>query len=113
MEPLQRRLLCGVGRRRPGQGRPAAGRKKKADLRRQALAWLRADLDLWTKQLDNDKPEDRKRDEEQLRHWQQDADLSGLRDAAELAKLPADEQEACKKLWADVQALLDKAGVKK
>ena len=48
-----------------------------------------------------------------LRHWQADPDLSGLRDTAELAKLPADEQEACKKLWADVQALLDKAEPKK
>ena len=48
-----------------------------------------------------------------MRQWQEDADLSGLRDPAGLAKLPAEEQEACKKLWADVQALLDKAEAKK
>ena len=48
-----------------------------------------------------------------LKYWQQDPNLSCLRDVAELAKLPADEREACKKLWADVQALLDKAEPKK
>ena len=48
-----------------------------------------------------------------LKHWQEDGDLSGLRNAAGLAKLPAEEQAACKKLWADVQALLDKAEAKK
>ena len=92
---------------------PPPDEKQKAELRRQALSWLRADLDLWKKQLTSDKPEDRTATTQQLRHWQQDSDLSGLRDAREVAKLPADEQEACKKLWADVQALLDKAGVKK
>ena len=98
-----------------GQGKddPPPDEKQKAELRRQALAWLRADLDLWTKQLQSDKPEDRKTAVQTLRHWQEDADLSGLRDAAGLAKLPAEEQEACKKLWADVQALLDKANGKK
>ena len=97
-----------------GQGKddPPPDETKKAELRRQALAWLRADLDLWTKHLQSDKPEDRKTAVQTLRHWQEDADLSGLRDAAGLAKLPADEQEACKKLWADVQALLDKADAK-
>jgi len=34
------------------------------------------------------------------------SDLAGIRDPAAVAKLPADEQEACKKLWADVAALL-------
>ncbi len=42
-------------------------------------------------------------------HWQQDTDLAGIRDAAALAKLPADEQKACTQLWADVAALLKKA----
>ena len=92
---------------------PPPDETKKAELRRQALAWLRADLDLWGKRLTSDKPEERKMAVERLRHWQQDTDLSGLRDAAELAKLPTDEQEASRKLWADVQALLDKADAKK
>jgi hypothetical protein len=31
-------------------------------------------------------------------HWQIDPDLAGIRDPAAVANLPADEQEACKKL---------------
>ncbi len=87
--------------------------KERAGWRKQALEWLRADLALWAKRLESDKPEDRKQVAPTFRRWQTDADLSGLRDPAELAKLPADEQEACRKLWADVQALLDKADAKK
>jgi hypothetical protein len=43
-----------------------------------------------------------------LQHWQKDAGLAGIRDPHAVAKLPADEQEACKQLWADVAALLRK-----
>ncbi|HBI44885.1 MAG TPA: hypothetical protein DDY78_18820, partial [Planctomycetales bacterium] len=55
---------------------PPPDETKKAELRRQALAWLRADLDLWGKRLTSDKPEERKMAVERLRHWQQDTDLS-------------------------------------
>src|SRR5262249_7245682 len=43
-----------------------------------------------------------------LSHWRKDGDLAGIRDAA-LAKLPADEQRAFARLWAEVAALLKKA----
>jgi serine/threonine-protein kinase len=97
-----------------GQGEDAKDLDDKAcaDWRKQALDWLRADLDLWAKKLEGDRPEDRQAVKEQMQHWQQDADLAGVRDAAQLAKLPADEQAACRKLWADVQALLDTAAAK-
>ena len=36
----------------------------------------------------------------------QGPDLAGIRDPAAVAKLPANEREACEKLWADVAALL-------
>jgi hypothetical protein len=36
-------------------------------------------------------------------------DLAGLRDEVALAKLPVDEQKACRALWAEVDALLKKA----
>jgi hypothetical protein len=52
-------------------------------------------------------------DQQTLRHWQEDTDLAGIREAAALAKLPAAEQAACHALWADVAALLGKARVKK
>jgi len=44
-----------------------------------------------------------------LRHWQQDRDLAGARDATALDKLPAEEHAACERLWADVAALLKQA----
>ncbi len=82
--------------------------KERARLRKQALDWLRADLALRTKQLETGKPADRAEVQQALRHWQKDTDLSGIRDAAALAKLPAEEQRACGKLWSDVAALLKK-----
>jgi hypothetical protein len=47
-----------------------------------------------------------------LRHWQSDPDLAGVRDAPALASLPEAERGEWQRLWADVQALLDKAGGK-
>ena len=41
-----------------------------------------------------------------LDHWKQDADLAGIRDTQELAKLPEGEQKEWQSLWADVDALL-------
>jgi len=43
-------------------------------------------------------------------HWQRDTDLASVRDAGALQKLTAQEQEAWRKLWADVAELLKKAG---
>jgi hypothetical protein len=43
-----------------------------------------------------------------LQYWQTDPDLPGLRDPEPLAKLAEPEQETCRKLWADVEALLKK-----
>jgi hypothetical protein len=44
-----------------------------------------------------------------MKHWQADAALVGVRDKEALAKLPAQEQEAWQKLWAEVEAVLKKA----
>ena len=92
-----------------GQGEDAGqlDDPERARLRRQALDWLRADLALRTKQLESGPPADRTAAQQALRHWQQDRDLAGLRDAAALAKLPAKDRTACAQLWADVAALLE------
>ena len=117
LEPYLNRYnaACSAARSGCGQGEDAKDLDalERAGWRKQALEWLRADLEAWTKRLDNGKPNDRARVADLLHHWLQDSPLSCLRDSAELAKLPADEQEACKKLWADVQALLDRAEPKK
>jgi tetratricopeptide (TPR) repeat protein len=94
-----------------GKGEEAAklDAKERARRRQQALAWLRADLALHTRQQERGQPADRAAVQQALRHWQQDTDLAGLRDKAALAKLPQDEQKAFTQFWADVAALLKKA----
>ncbi len=94
-----------------GQGEDAAelDEPQKARLRKQALDWLRADLVLWTKLDDSGHAPDRAEVQGRMKHWQQDTDLAGIRDAAALAKLPAEERAACEKLWSDVASLLKKA----
>jgi superkiller protein 3 len=82
--------------------------KTRARWRQQALLWLRADLTAYAKRLETGKPEDRGWVEKSLRHWQNDSDLANLRDPA-VGKLPAQEQQACRKLWADVAALQRRA----
>jgi serine/threonine-protein kinase len=94
-----------------GQGKDAdkLDARERARWRKQALDWLRADLEAWRKALDKGKPPERAKALAALRHWQQDADLAGLRDDKALAGLPTDERDACRKLWADVAALVQKA----
>jgi hypothetical protein len=69
------------------------------------VAWLKAELALWTRQLENGPAEVRRI----LQHWQRDPDLAGLRAEAALAKLPPAEREAGRQLWAEVDSLLQKA----
>jgi tetratricopeptide (TPR) repeat protein len=94
-----------------GQGKDADSldEKERARLRQQAVAWLRADLAYWSKQAAGAEPAGRAQLQQTLQHWQQDADLAGVRDHDAVAKQPADEREACQQLWADVAELLQKA----
>src|SRR5207244_10488207 len=80
-------------------------REEAADFRRQALAWLREDLAAW-RRLADDPARTHAQARFYLRLWQRTADLAGLRDAAGLARLPAAERDACRRLWADVAVLL-------
>jgi serine/threonine protein kinase/tetratricopeptide (TPR) repeat protein len=93
-----------------GQGTDAGklDDQEQSRLRQQALAWLRADLEQWSKGLEGGKPEDRQVMRATLEHWQGDTDLAGVRDPQALKKLSAEEQEAWRKLWADVAELLKK-----
>jgi tetratricopeptide (TPR) repeat protein len=94
-----------------GQGKDAdqLDMKERGRLRQRARDWLQADLALWAKQAASADPKARAVVQRQLKHWQTDADLAGIRDKDAVAKLPAEEQEACRKLWAEVEALLQKA----
>ena len=83
--------------------------EQRADWRTQAREWLRADLSALAKKAESDKAEDRQAAARQLRLWQGHVAFAGLRDEAELMKLPQDEQTAWRQFWADVAALADRA----
>jgi tetratricopeptide (TPR) repeat protein len=91
------------------EGPKALEEPERARLRSQALAWLRDDLAAWGKRLDSGKPEDRPPVQRKMRHWQQDADVTGVRDTDALAKLPEAERAEWTKFWRDVDALLKRA----
>jgi tetratricopeptide (TPR) repeat protein len=103
---------CNAALAGAGQGEDAAklDEKERTRLRQQALNWLRADLALRSKQMKSWWPREAGQARAALVHWQKDTDLAGLRDKDALAKLPAEVRAACAKLWADVAALLKKAG---
>jgi serine/threonine-protein kinase len=102
--------LAGCGR---GEDAAKLDDKQRARLRGQAREWLRADLTLRKNQVAGGKPAERQAAQGALRHWQTDPDLAGVRDKSALAKLPEAERPEWAKLWADVAALLVKAGPKK
>jgi hypothetical protein len=98
--------LVGCGR---GKDDPPPSDDQKTKLRRQAFDWLTAELGAWSKLLATANKEQRGVILKTLEHWQQDTDLAGIRDDAELAKLPEAERVAFRKLWGDVDTLLKKA----
>jgi len=102
---------CAAALAAAGQGKdePPLDDAAKGKLRRQALDWLKTELAVWNKLLASGPPQARPFIAGNLSHWQQDTDLAGIREAAALAKIPADEKMAFIQLWADVTALLKRA----
>jgi tetratricopeptide (TPR) repeat protein len=92
---------AGCGR---GEGAAALSAAERARWRRRALEWLREDFTARRGLLAV--ADGRAAVVRTLRPWVEDADLAGVRDAAGLVKLPAAEQAAWRKLWADVAAVL-------
>jgi serine/threonine-protein kinase len=80
----------------------------KAKLRDQALDWLKRDLAYWTKMATNNQAKDRALAVQKLQHWQQDADLAGVRGGG-IDNLPEAERAGWHRLWAEVKAVLAKA----
>jgi tetratricopeptide (TPR) repeat protein len=94
-----------------GMGRedPPLGDAVRANWRRQAVDWLRADLSLWAATLTANPAQARAKVRATLRHWQLDPDLAGIRDPSILSTLSTPERDSCRKLWDEVEALLSKA----
>jgi hypothetical protein len=87
-----------------GQGKetPPLDGAAKAKLRRQALDWLRAELNAWGKLLTSSQPENRQLIVRTLWYWQHDSALAGIRDKPALDKLPESELKAFAQFWAEV-----------
>src|SRR5262249_26478779 len=91
-----------------GEGASQLDATERSRWRKRAVDWLRAELERQAKHLQSAPALDRRIALDRLRWWQQEPDLVAIRDEAALAELPADERETCRKLWAEVQALLPK-----
>ncbi len=82
---------------------------ERAALRTKALTWLRADFVLRQKQAGSLIDAERKTAAATLAHWLVDSDLSGTRPGPHRTAVPAAEQAAWNKFWADVKAKLAEA----
>jgi tetratricopeptide (TPR) repeat protein len=100
--------LAGCGR---GEEAAKLDDRERAGLRRQAVAWLRADLEAWGHLLDreHDKANSAARITKALQRWSKDANLVDVRGPAALAKLPEAERHGWQLVWDDVAATLARA----
>lgn len=78
---------------------------ERAQWRRQAIAWLQAELALDRKLVTNGSPDQRRRALDRLRDWPIDSDLVSLRQPAALVKLSAVQQQACRQIWSEIKSL--------
>jgi serine/threonine-protein kinase len=99
---------CAAARIGAGQGKEAglADAAERARWRGQARAWLTAELPRVVKQRDSAVPRKRVMARYQLLRWKAEPHLAAIRDAAALAELPAEEQQACRELWSRVDEAL-------
>jgi tetratricopeptide (TPR) repeat protein len=78
-----------------------------------AIAECHAVLVVLAKRLDDNPKASRDDVLKTLRDWRVNLDLAGLRDEDALAKLPLEQSEACRALWAEVDRLIARAeGIK-
>ena len=90
-----------------GSQEPRLGEQERISLRRRALDWLRANLELRTRLLKDGAAVDLPSlSGWSLSAWETDPVLAGVRDQAALMKLPDAERVQWQRLWGDVAALL-------
>ena len=92
-----------------GKDNPAPDVAAKAKLREQAREWLKSELAAWNKVLATGSDQAKGFVAQTLQHWQEDADLAGIRETDVLEKLPEGERKEWRNLWAEVAELLKKA----
>ena len=93
-----------------GRGKDASNLddEERARLRDQARRWLRAEVDAWGLKLDSD-PDAKEMVEKALKQWRIDPDLAGLREPDFLDRLPVAESRACRELWKEIDAQIERA----
>jgi hypothetical protein len=82
--------------------------EERAHLRDQARQWLRAELAAWGKKLDTDRSANASV-ETALKRWRTDPDLAGLREPDFLERLPVAESRACREMWNEIDAQIERA----
>ena len=75
-------------------------------LRRQALDWLRAELEAWNRHVAALGSRVRQAFQFYVGQYRTDGDLAGVRNPEALAKLPEEEQKAWRAFWAQVDSAL-------
>jgi tetratricopeptide (TPR) repeat protein len=99
---------CAAALAAGGEGADAGGldAQKRVELHRQAVSWLRPDLDQWAERFKAGTPATHQAVRGQLQQWRTDPKLAGLRNPARIAALPRADRETCLRLWAEVETLL-------
>jgi hypothetical protein len=98
--------LAGCGR---GEDATRLTEQERARLRKEGLAWLRADLAVWRKQVESANQSERAAILGWLTRWQEDPSLADVREAEALNRLPGEERTAWRQLWADVTTVRQRA----
>jgi hypothetical protein len=96
--------LAGCGKGEDADKRTEAER---AAWRKQALAWLRVDLDALRRRGERGSETLRGSVRGTLRRWQSDPAFAGLRDAKALSNLAKDERQAWRDFWDEVYQVLE------
>jgi serine/threonine-protein kinase len=82
-----------------------SGADSRANWRRQAVEWLRADLAASASALNSGTAQQRAGVARRLGRWQVDPALASIRDEPALSMLPEAEQRSLREFWAGVQAV--------
>jgi serine/threonine-protein kinase len=104
----RQRAACVTAMAAGRRGKDAAESDEAACVRwrRQACAWLRAELEQYREKAQKSTREERVEIRSKLHNLRGYALLADLRESAAAAQLPAEEQAACRKLWTDFDDLV-------
>jgi serine/threonine protein kinase/Tfp pilus assembly protein PilF len=111
ISPNRYNAACAAAQVGCGEGKDAdkVDENERRRLRRQALDWLRADLEVNRLLLEKVGIKAGPTVAGSMRHWLDDPDFAGVRGTEAIAKLPEAERKPWEKLWKDVADLLMRA----